>query len=172
MPRGYRQATRPFTTPSLRLPSSIATSAAAAMGKSKKNRTAARFDPLARPAASSSMDADDHDEDMGEKKELSAHRARHMERKRLQAEAADLRSQKGKISKADKIAHKREQKLLSMQLKVTNAALRGVARSGGLLEAAADATPEEPVAPAPFAGFNLPVPAIDTSMFAACNPRS
>ena len=63
------------------------------MGKaSKKRRSAARYDPLARP---SDMRVDG--EDVEPAKQLSAHQQRHLERKRLQAEKVELKNQKRKV---------------------------------------------------------------------------
>jgi septum formation inhibitor MinC len=54
------------------------------MGKAaKKKKRAQRFDPLARPDAAMQVD----DDAETEVPKLSAHKARHLERKRLQAEA-------------------------------------------------------------------------------------
>ena len=54
------------------------------MGKAaKKKKRAQRFDPLARPDAAMQVD----DDAEVEVPKLSAHKARHLERKRLQAEA-------------------------------------------------------------------------------------
>jgi len=128
------------------------------MGKAKKNKKKmARFDPLARPAASSA-DMDDAVE-VPEKK-LSAHQQRHLERKRLQAEAQALKQQKRKVSKADKLAWQREKKELSRALKTSRQALRD-ASSSRPVAASSDAPVEEALAddaPAPFAGFDLPAP--------------
>ena len=137
------------------------------MGKAKKNRSAGRFDPLARPDKNK---MEDDDMEVAEVK-ISSHRARHMERKRLQAEAVALKMQKGKISKADKLSYQREQRAISMQQKVTKAALHA-ASGHGLLEAAAAqaALVPEVQAPSAFGGFDLPTPAATSgeSMFAGC----
>ena len=133
------------------------------MGKaSKKKRAAQRFDPLARPAASTNAADDDMDGDRPAK-QMSAHRARHLERKRLQAETLALKSAKKKISKADKLNWQREQRALSKTLKASKAALH-VASSHGLAAMAEEGNAAEeamrdaePAAPA-FAGFSLAAP--------------
>ena len=131
------------------------------MGKDKKKKKAMRFDPLARPAvASGSNVRSGEDDEIAEPKQLSAHQQRHLERKRLQAEALALRQAKGKVSKADKLAWQREQRELGKTLQKSKAALRAAsARFGEAMAVAeADAQPAAQVQPA-FAGFNLPVPA-------------
>ena len=128
------------------------------MGKAAKKRRQHRFDPLARPA---NRDDEMHDDADEPQPKLSAHQAKHFERKRLQQEARDLKRQRGKVSKANKLAHSIEKKALSKSLQAVRAELRG----GGLLSMA-PAAAEDPAAgdnpPAaevpPFAGFDLPMP--------------
>lgn len=126
------------------------------MGKAaKKKKHASRFDPLARPAA---MAVDD-DAMEAPPKALSAHQQRHLERKRLQAEALSLKRQCGKVSKADPLAHKREKKALKKSLKATkleSTALRA-AKESASAGAAAAAPPDE--SSSSFTGFDLPMPA-------------
>ena len=136
-------------------------------GKSaKKKRGQARFNPLARP---SDMAVDD-DATAEAPKKLSAHQERHLERKRLQAEKASLKSQKKKVSKADKIAWKSETKMISAQLQLNRAQLKMAERSSSSFQrhraaeaasSAAAAAAEDAGAtsgPALFGGFNLPAP--------------
>ena len=132
----------------------VVTLALGAMGKAKKNKKAkARFDPLARPAPSA-MDAEGDDEEAAAPK-LSAHQARHLERKRLQAERLTLKQQKRKVSKADKLAWQSEQRSLSKTLKTNKAALRLASSHSGVVEAA---VPEEVKEAPSFTGFDLPAP--------------
>jgi hypothetical protein len=127
------------------------------MGKSKKRRNhAARFDPLARPTSAMAVD---EDAEPREVKKLSAHQQRHMERKRLQAEAALLKQQKRKVSQADKIACKQERREIGKSLKASRAALRDAASHGFQASVASKAADEPaPAPPAAFTGFDLPVP--------------
>lgn len=88
------------------------------MGKATKQKKAkARFDPLARPS-STAMSIDDE----APPKALSAHQERHLERKRLQREAEALKKQRGKVSKADKLAHSVGKKSITNNLKAVKAA--------------------------------------------------
>ena len=127
------------------------------MGKAaKKKGKAARFNPLARPA--NGPTPMDDDLPPAQEKPLSAHQQRHLERKRLQAEAQSLKKQKLKVSKSDKLAWKREKKSIQKSLKAVQAEAAAL-RATPL--AAATAEPEDAtgVGPLPgFAGFNLPAP--------------
>ena len=124
------------------------------MGKAKKakNKAALRFDPLARPA-----DGPHAAQTSKEEKPLSAHQQRHMERKRLQAEATVLKNQKRKVSKADKIAWKRESKLISKTLQRNKNELRdaNVKQFFAKTKRPRDEDDED-VAETTFGGFNLP----------------
>ncbi|EOD26227.1 hypothetical protein EMIHUDRAFT_115152 [Emiliania huxleyi CCMP1516] len=75
------------------------------MPKSQKARKQARFNPLAaaRRAAEGQEEPGTSAAAAEEAPKLSAHQLRHIERKRLQAETAALRSSKLKVSKADKV---------------------------------------------------------------------
>lgn len=89
------------------------------MPKSQKARKQARFNPLAaaRRAAEGQEEPGTSAAAAEEAPKLSAHQLRHIERKRLQAETAALRSSKLKVSKADKVQHKRDKKALARELK-------------------------------------------------------
>ena len=109
------------------------------MGKAaKKRRGAARFDPLARPASTGPSDMDMQVDDGQPRKKLSAHQARHLERKRLQEEARVLKRQRGKVSKANKITCSAEKKAITKKLKAVRAEAQDL-RKGGLLGVAAAA---------------------------------
>ena len=143
------------------------------MGKAGKKKNAKRFDPLARPDASK-MEDDETEE--AAPKQLSAHQLRHFERKRLQAEAESLRNMKRKVSKADKLAWKRESKSIGKTLKANKAALQQAALHGaGLLQmhpessmgessTAGAGTGDTPETQA-FGGFNLNPKRVEVSMF-------
>ena len=93
-----------------------------------------------------------------------------MERKRLQAEATVLKNQKRKVSKADKIAWKRESKLISKTLQRNKNELRdaNVKQFFAKTKRPRDEDDED-VAETTFGGFNLPTNAISTepSIFAS-----
>ncbi len=119
------------------------------MGKAakKKSRRAGRFDPLSRPQSSAMQVEGEEDAP-----KLSAHQQRHLERKRNQAEQAALKQQRRKLSKADKLAHRKESKAISK-------ALKGVKAEAAALRAR---LPAPAAASAPVADslkdfrFNLP----------------
>ena len=122
----------------------------AQMGKAAKKQKKKRFDPLARPSnAPAPMDEDGPGS--SDSKPLSAHQQRHLERKRLQAEVKSIKKQKLKVSKADKLAWKKEKKQLTKSLRAVQA--EAVALKNGHIEAL-------PVAEqtAGFLGFDLPTP--------------
>ena len=121
------------------------------MGKASKKKKHLRFDPLARP---SSMHVDGEADEAPDVKPLSAHQQRHLERKRLQAEAASLKRQRGKVSKADKLVWKAEKKAITKQLHASKA--QATALKMG--KAAPVVTPAQPAVDVPFAGFDLPKP--------------
>ena len=107
------------------------------------------------------------DDDDSQQKPLSAHQQRHLERKRLQAEASALKKQKLKVSKTDKLAWKRDKKAVHKNLQAVQAAAEELRKAPLPLpqRAGADAGAEAPV----FQGFDLPMPAggpAETSMFA------
>ena len=127
------------------------------MGKAdKKRKHIGRFDPLARPTdGPASMDEDQPPKD---EKPLSAHQQRHLERKRLQAEVINLKKQKLKVSKSDKLAWKKEKKGLTKNLRAVQA--EAAALRSAPLASAADATPlssSQHAVPG-FKGFDLPMP--------------
>merc|ERR1712227_1128002 len=129
------------------------TSGRFAMGKAKKShKNVLRFDPLARGPAKSGFT---NDVDEEPRKNLSAHQQRHLERKRLQAEAEALKQQRRKISKSDKVAYQREKKALSQEMKSSKKALQE-ASSRRFTDAPPSVSPE--ASPSPFTGFNLPAP--------------
>uniref|UniRef100_A0A7S2IC63 Uncharacterized protein n=1 Tax=Haptolina brevifila TaxID=156173 RepID=A0A7S2IC63_9EUKA len=119
------------------------------VGRQKKGK-ASRFDPLSRPVVTA-MAIDDVDE--APKKQLSAHQARHLERKRLQKEAQVLKLQRGKVSKADKLAHRGEKKSLTKSLNAIKAEA-ALLRNAPLPPAATTTAAE----PSTFQGFSLPMP--------------
>jgi len=128
-----------------------------AMGKAgkKKKNAARRFDPLAR---SVSMQVDSElDPAAAAPKALSAHQQRHLERKRLQAEARSLKDQRKKVSKADSLNHKREKKSITKSLRsVKEEAARLRARLP--TAAAADEASPAPLAADALANFSFDLP--------------
>jgi|Transcript_35926 flagellar motility protein MotE (MotC chaperone) len=91
------------------------------MGKAVRKRRAknVRFNPMA--CASTAQDRT-LEGSQSESKPLSAHQARHLERKRLQAEVTELKRQRGKVSKGvAKHQHKAEKKALSKSLRAVKA---------------------------------------------------
>ena len=127
------------------------------MGKAKKQKKKQhRFNPIER--SDTKVEGK-----KPEPKPLSAHQARHLERKRLQAEAKELKRQRGKVSKAQaKFQLKAEKKALTMSLhdvKAKAAALKSepLAKS----QAAAVSTPST------FT-FNLPTPVSRDTTTLAC----
>ena len=142
------------------------------MGKAskKKKHGARRFDPMAKPIAENAMSVDDDEAQQRparEQKPLSAHQQRHMERKRLQQEALELKAQKRKVSKGDINKHKKDKRAIGKDLKVKMARLREVnshhtklALKPSVEEQEDDVNEQDAAAPgaaAPFT-FNLPVP--------------
>ena len=122
----------------------------AAKKKSKKHR----FDPIGRrPDA---MDT----EGASAPKPLSAHQARHLERKRLQAEMKGVKNASRKVSKANsKHAQKAQKKELRQNLKALKAQAAGLRNEKrGEHGGAAAASDEEEEQAAPLFQFNLPVP--------------
>ena len=82
------------------------------MPKQKKKKPMAhRFDPLSRPENGMEVDR-------APVKKLSAHQLRHLERKRLQAESTALKNSRRKVSKTNKLDHKKQKKALSAGIKV------------------------------------------------------
>jgi len=130
----------------------------------KKSKLSARYNPVARGDGSSSMETDGA-KPAGAAPRLNAHQERHVERKRLQADVAALRSATGKVSKGNKIQHKKDKKALQRELKQTKKAAKELgkrpkAATGGP-DSAEDATgmEEEEGCSAPDMGsfvFNLP----------------
>ena len=121
------------------------------MGKANKKKRShgLRFNPMER---ADSMQTESSRKP--EQPQLSSHQQRHLERKRLQAEAQDLKRQRGKVSKAmGKFQHKAEKKALTKSLHAVKAAAAAL-RSEPLAAAAPAA--------ASFA-FDLPVPASTAS---------
>ncbi|KAL1510437.1 hypothetical protein AB1Y20_006744 [Prymnesium parvum] len=117
------------------------------MGKAEKKKKKKRFSPMERG------DKMNVDSSQPAPKPLSAHQARHLERKRLQAEASELKRQRGKVSKAlSKFQYKAEKKALSKNLNVVKAAAASL-RSTSFMSPAEGAEPESS---SPFS-FNLPI---------------
>ena len=120
------------------------------MGKAKKNKKqGARFNPLARG------DAMVVDTAVEEPKRLSAHQQRYLERKNLKARVTDLKTQRRKVSKADKFEFKKQRKQL-------NAGIREMTKKANdrttlLRHASPAAAPAAAVLPEGFA-FTLPQP--------------
>ena len=126
------------------------------MGKAKKKRQNHRFNPLARPSGGTS--------DSGaevQPKALSAHQQRHLERKRLQAEKQQLKQQRRKLSKADRLQHRSESKAIAKSIK-------SVKQAAAALQARLPPPAEQqPEAPSAEAGkgfrFDLPVAPMESS---------
>ncbi|KAL3892950.1 MAG: hypothetical protein SGPRY_014623 [Prymnesium sp.] len=114
------------------------------MGKAARKKRNVRFNPMER-AEAAGVEA-------RESKGVSAHQARHAERKRLQAQAAELKRQRVKLSKGmNVVQRKAEKKALGKSLhavKAQAAALKREKLSTPTAEAHASSSP-------PFA-FHLP----------------
>ena len=129
------------------------------MGKLKKAKRSNRFDPLAR---GSSIAMEVEESRSSAPKRLNAHQQRHAERKRLQAEAAALKSARRKVSKADKHEMKKQKKALSRSINAIKEEKAALKRQKGTAEGAAAAgagadEEEAAVGAAPFV-FSLPTP--------------
>ena len=127
------------------------------MGKVGKHKKSHRFNPLARGQASSGTQAEEAP------KVLNAHQQRHLERKRLQAEAQALKQQKGKVSKANKFEHKAQKKALAKSihaLKAEAAALKQKGATKGKPAAESNASP----------AFQFSLPSVGASPSAWPNP--
>ena len=121
------------------------------MGKAKKSKKhGVRYNPLARGDA---MAVDSQPKP----KQLSAHQQRYAERKQLKKQVIELKTQRSKVSHADRFALKKQKKTLSASIR----SLTTQANDKTLTRKAPEATPElpeaEPELPEGFA-FDLPQP--------------
>jgi len=126
------------------------------MGKAKKSKKhGARFNPLARGDAMA-VDGSQADE---EPKQLSAHQQRYLERKALKAQVAELKTQRRKVSKADKFEFKKQKKSLSASIRglTQKANDKTLAREASASAAAPAAAGAAAALPEGFV-FDLPQP--------------
>ena len=120
------------------------------MGKGKKARKSHRFNPIGRPG--DNMDVDGATESP---KQVNAHQARHIERKRLQAEMKGVRSASRKVSKGNKNTMKAQKKELRQSMQTLKAKASSLRNSDVRQEQPAEEA-DAPEAPDSVFTFDLP----------------